>query len=107
MLLGMLALGNAAGNSRHPSGSLLELIAPPRLHVIACRCNLLRASFQDYSDKRHAVCSKLCNVWHLLEQPPIITVVAHLEKVQLLNLSAQLISVERPAICQNRSQTDT
>ncbi|CAJ1453985.1 unnamed protein product [Effrenium voratum] len=49
----------------------------------------------DYSDKRHAVCSKLCNVWHLLEQPPIITVVAHLEKVRLLNLSAQLISVER------------
>ena len=39
--------------------------------------------FEDYSDRNHAVCSKLCNVWQLLEEPPVITTAANLEKLKL------------------------
>ena len=38
---------------------------------------------EDYSDRNHAVCSKLSNVWQLLEQPPVITTAANLEKLKL------------------------
>eukprot|EP00434_Breviolum_minutum_P014270 symbB.v1.2.012580.t1/scaffold851.1/size159786/6 len=48
----------------------------------------------DYADASHAVCSKLCNVWQLLERPPVITAAANLEKVKLLKTNAQLISLE-------------
>lgn len=49
----------------------------------------------DYSDRSHAVCSKLCNVWQLLEEPPVITTAANLEKLKLLQLAnAQLIALE-------------
>eukprot|EP00438_Fugacium_kawagutii_P017787 Skav205870 [mRNA] locus=scaffold766:197855:199698:+ [translate_table: standard] len=37
----------------------------------------------DYSAPNHAVCSKLCNVWQLLEQPPVITTAANLERLTL------------------------
>ena len=57
---------------------------------------------EDYADASHAVCSKLCNVWQLLERPPLITATANLAKVKhvkLLQTNAQLISLEEWLRC--------
>ena len=48
----------------------------------------------DYADLSHAVCGKLCNVWRLLEAPPIITSMANREKLELLGLDAQILLFE-------------
>ena len=40
----------------------------------------------DYADAGHAVCGKLCNVWRLLEAPPVITSMANREKLEQLEL---------------------
>ena len=55
------------------------------LHISAPQnaSNAVAKLSKDYSDRSHAVCSKLCNVWQLLEEPPVITTTANLEKLKL------------------------
>ena len=71
-----------------------------RLEAVAgCESNLGTCfdwvKSEDYSDAGHAVCNKLCNVWTLLEQPPIITTVANVGKLKQLNLMELICVISR------------
>ncbi|CAE7253042.1 pksJ [Symbiodinium sp. CCMP2456] len=56
-------------------------------------CPVTVAIPPDYTDGAHAVCSKIRNVWHLLDRPPIITMESHVEKLQQLDLSTPDVAV--------------
>lgn len=68
--------------SSHVAGLQANSDSYSSYSVCFCASNL-RLGFEDYSDRSHAVCSKLCNVWQLLEEPPVITTAANLEKLKL------------------------
>ncbi|CAK9005117.1 unnamed protein product, partial [Durusdinium trenchii] len=59
----------------------------------------------DYSDAGHAVCNKLCNVWTLLEQPPIITTVANVGKLKQLNLMELICVISREELLAAATQS--
>eukprot|EP00439_Symbiodinium_sp_Y106_P025401 s5968_g3.t1 len=61
--------------------------------LISGTCPVTVAIPPDYADGAHAVCSKIRNVWHLLDRPPIITVGSHVEKLKQLDLSTPDVAV--------------
>ncbi|CAK9004222.1 Polyketide synthase PksJ (PKS) [Durusdinium trenchii] len=89
-------IGAAAPSST--SFSLLQASDTNRTNRFGSRLRRpfgMRRAQMDYSDAGHAVCNKLCNVWTLLEQPPIITTVANVGKLKQLNLMELICVISR------------
>ncbi|CAE7649463.1 pksJ [Symbiodinium microadriaticum] len=89
----------ASSPTEHREAAVLQVTRMPE--HFACfwgalfsgTCPVTVAIPPDYTDSAHAVCSKIRNVWHLLDRPPIITMGSHVEKLQQLDLSTPDVAV--------------